>query len=383
MFGSLALEIAIGLFLFFLLFSLICTALQEMVTSLFSLRFRNLQQGLYALLNDPQLVDEVLASPAIERLMHPRLREKYRAQRQGSAAPATSARAAETPAQSSPGSVRFLRTRGPSYVPPDVFVAALLEALHRRQLSNPAGDEKRGASPDPDTASDSALPGYALFQDAKALIETIPDTNPLKESLLLALTRTGQGVEGVEEELKTWFNQTMERVSGWYRRQIKVITFGIAAVLAIGLNANAIQIGIALAENQDLRSSVLGTAQAVVDVTERDGTAQAADGSGPETLTITLPAILDPSSQAGADVIASGIAQFPIGWGDACAFAMVGAADPADNCGPWWVNLIEALGGWLTTIAAASLGAPFWFNLLDKLVKIRGSGNPVPTSQQS
>ena len=31
--------------------------------------------------------------------------------------------------------------------------------------------------------------------------------------------------------------------------------------------------------------------------------------------------------------------------------------------------------GWIITALAISLGAPFWFDLLNKLVKFRGTGN--------
>lgn len=40
----------------------------------------------------------------------------------------------------------------------------------------------------------------------------------------------------------------------------------------------------------------------------------------------------------------------------------------------WWINALLALLGWLLTAMAVTLGAPFWFDLLGKLVKIRGAG---------
>lgn len=42
-----------------------------------------------------------------------------------------------------------------------------------------------------------------------------------------------------------------------------------------------------------------------------------------------------------------------------------------------WSNLAVALAGWLATAIAATLGAPFWFDLLGKLVKLRSSGSRV------
>lgn len=382
MFGSLALEVGIGLFLFFLLFSLLCTALQEMISSLFALRFRNLQQGLIALLDDPDLVEEILESPAITRLMHPRARDRHRKQRERKKV----AEAARAEGERVEKKRQVLPKRGPSYMPSDVFVAALLETLQRREKTK-AKDEAAKGTPasdqaDPQKGELVLLPGYDLYRDARQLIENIPDDNPMKQSLLLALTRAGTDAEAVQQELRTWFNQTMERVSGWYRRQVKLIIFCIAAVLAIGLNANAIQIAIALATNQQLRDSVVSSAETVIDVIEPSAGTAGSDGGGNVVTEQPADAVQTTAPNAGA-AVESAIALFPIGWGDECALAMFDAAAPAGNCGPWWVNLIEAIGGWLATIAAASLGAPFWFNLLDKMLTIRGSGNPQPTTNAS
>lgn len=41
--------------------------------------------------------------------------------------------------------------------------------------------------------------------------------------------------------------------------------------------------------------------------------------------------------------------------------------DPVDFC--WWRNIL----GWLITALAISLGAPFWFDLLNKLMQLRTS----------
>ncbi|WP_298623565.1 hypothetical protein [uncultured Zoogloea sp.] len=39
-----------------------------------------------------------------------------------------------------------------------------------------------------------------------------------------------------------------------------------------------------------------------------------------------------------------------------------------------WKNLLSAIPGWLTTALLAGFGAPFWFELLGKLVNLRGTG---------
>jgi hypothetical protein len=41
---------------------------------------------------------------------------------------------------------------------------------------------------------------------------------------------------------------------------------------------------------------------------------------------------------------------------------------------------IGVLIGWALTIFALSLGAPFWFDLLSKIVRVRSTGAPPPAS---
>ncbi len=52
----------------------------------------------------------------------------------------------------------------------------------------------------------------------------------------------------------------------------------------------------------------------------------------------------------------------PIGWGDGSVT---------------WKAITSHLPGWLLTALALSLGAPFWFDLLNKVVNVRhGIANP-------
>src|SRR5215510_11965979 len=53
MFGSSILEVAIGLVFIYLLLSLICTAVNEIIASLINRRGENLFEGIISLLNDP------------------------------------------------------------------------------------------------------------------------------------------------------------------------------------------------------------------------------------------------------------------------------------------------------------------------------------------
>lgn len=65
-------------------------------------------------------------------------------------------------------------------------------------------------------------------------------------------------------------------------------------------------------------------------------------------------------------------AGFPVGWNQTTAEAW--AKHPVST-------LFESLLGWLMAGAAAALGAQFWFDLMKKIINLRGTGaRPEPAS---
>nr|WP_269839556.1 hypothetical protein [Paucibacter sp. M5-1]MCZ7881976.1 hypothetical protein [Paucibacter sp. M5-1] len=73
----------------------------------------------------------------------------------------------------------------------------------------------------------------------------------------------------------------------------------------------------------------------------------------------------------------------PASHGSAAASSPKPACEPAaeTSATAHWSALGIMLAGWLITAFAATLGAPFWFDMLSKLMKLRGSGsNPDATT---
>jgi hypothetical protein len=81
-------------------------------------------------------------------------------------------------------------------------------------------------------------------------------------------------------------------------------------------------------------------------------------------------------------------AGLPIGWSapvpprvfdDGCAKgeARCRQALPLANLA-WLGNMLLMVAGWLLTALACTLGAPFWFDALGKLVRLRGAGGKPP-----
>ncbi len=161
-------------------------------------------------------------------------------------------------------------------------------------------------------------------------------------------TVLGQAKGDAQQELvnlEKWFNDTMERVSGWYKRKVQIFLFVIGLMIAVGLNIDTIALISNLANNATLRSSIVAAAQG------------------------TDKSVLDPSKNMGElEKNFQNIQPAP-GWTTSDV--------PQD-----WYRWILKVVGLLATAFAVSLGAPFWFDLLGKIVPLRATGKPpsLPTS---
>lgn len=145
------------------------------------------------------------------------------------------------------------------------------------------------------------------------------------------------------EELAEWFDEGMKRVSGWYKRRAKIWTFGIATVITVVGNASTIHIAEKLWIDDALRSVVAEEVTALVQ-----------DGVSADSVHAHLSSTLE---------------TLPIWWND--GFPGGGAE---------WV---KSAAGWFITIAAISLGAPFWFDLLGKVAHLKGSGGQTKAQEQA
>ena len=168
---------------------------------------------------------------------------------------------------------------------------------------------------------------------AAVLVDRVGD-DPVLGPTLRALSNAGaETVADLRREIADWFDEGMNRVSGWYRRRAQRYIFVIGAVVAISANASTVHVVRDLWEDDALRYALAQQAVAVAGDAESSGTLQVPD-----------------------DLLAS----FPLGW--------EGVSDW--GWGGWGTHLL----GWLFTAAAVSLGAPFWFDLLSRVAKLRGTG---------
>jgi len=307
MFGSELLDVAIGMAFIFLLLSLICSAVNELLETRLKNRAGDLQKGIIGLLGGEQDLD------LVRRLYnHGLIYGLYRGSYEEAARNKTL----------------------PSYIPSANFAAALTGIL------------VKDAAPTVDAI--------------RASIGSLKNEQ-VKSALLTLLNDAGSDLEKFRTGIEGWFNSAMDRVSGWYKRRTHVIIFALGFIIAITLNVNSISLAQDLWTNKATRDALVGAAEGYLEKHPAPPTnAAPAAASVPSTAV----SVLDPALRADLDELEK--TNIPVGWSRKvlrgyCATPLL------------WV---AALTGWFLTAAAASLGAPFWFDVLGKIAVLRSSITP-------
>jgi hypothetical protein len=167
----------------------------------------------------------------------------------------------------------------------------------------------------------------------------------------------------------------MERLSGAYKRQLKWLSMLIGLIVAIAFNADSFNVATTLWSDQDRRASVVAIATKV---------AQESAAKPPESAD-------EAKLQEAIKKTENTLRSLPIGWNCVVkrATTTAPAAQEQVTLGYWecaktklpTVTLTQVLG-WMLTAAALTLGAPFWFDLLQKFINIRGAGGKPKREDQ-
>jgi hypothetical protein len=241
----------------------------------------------------------------------------------------------------------------------------------------------------------------ALFATLRAVI-TNPAASPelaqLKKFVTPLLNRS-DSLNEFKVNLERWYDGYMEQVSGWYKRYTQGLVWIVATVVTIALNVDTIRITQNLFNDKDLRENLVAqaeqTAQQQTRFTAPDSSLVNADTSATatnvrgdklfmaqlKTNDSTLhTSLMSGNALTGLDSLEVRVAyvrylqsriemlQLPIGW----TFPV--EATIWQKIIKIFTTLFTLTGvGWLLTIAALSFGAPFWFDVLVKLVNIRNT----------
>lgn len=351
---STVIGVAIGIVFVFMLFSLFLSSALEAISAVLKLRGRALRVAIARLIADPRVpvrtggfgfVDHAIArwmppkaQPAavlVADAVDPNAPERHEAVTETAAGDHRPLEPLTFAAVFCHPLIAGEKEGGkPSYVSDANFTSALLHALLGPQGELSAAALKARVALLPEGTVRTAL--------ESALLEAQGDWNKLRD--------------GIDR----WYAHAMDRLSGEYKRFSQFITFAIGLTLAAAFNIDSVALARQLYADPALREQLVSQATEYVAKQQEEQAVPpvaASGASAPETQLREAAQKL----KAQRDIL---VATVP--------GASATPVPPKDG-----VKL-----GWLVTALAGMLGAPFWFDLLQKLTNLRGAG-PKPQSAQS
>jgi len=314
------LDVAIGLSFVYLLLGLICTTVNEMIAGQLRTRAKFLDRGIQRLLEGTDLKSRLYKHPLIRSTVED---EKHTC---------------------------------PSYIAAQKFAVALLDIV---------------------SGAGKSHTDFAAVQQGIAGIPK--DSNdkdpPFKTAFGTLLDASGGDPAALQKHVEDWYNDGMDRVTGWYKRNSQRNAQLIAIGLTLVMNADTARIAQTLWTNPTLRAAVVDQAQARSRQKPPEETLPMVSYDNPNDATASTPQNVPTSAEQALTANEQQLLGDLTGWaadkralnkGDSPSLSDWLAALP----GIVWLHGI----GWILTAIAVSLGAPFWFDTLNRFVNIRNAG---------
>ena len=190
--------------------------------------------------------------------------------------------------------------------------------------------------------------------DAGKLMQKIEEiqNDELKQVLKQLLNDASFELDKFKDKIQKWYDDVMDRAAGWYKRNIQILVTFVGLVVAVIFNADTISVYQRLESNPEELKQIVTMAEAYA---EKNDLGIQTDTSIQQQWEQVNSLIQDELQQANAPL--------GLGWHPEDLKNM----SPSD----WVIKIL----GWIVTALAVSLGAPFWFDLLKKLVNIKAAGN--------
>lgn len=326
MLGLDMLDVAIGIIFIYLLASLLCSAIVESLEAVLRRRATDLEAGILELVRDPKLVEKIYNHPLITGLYE--------------------------------GTYQPKSKRLPSYIPSRSFALAIMDLLISPDQTRHAGVA-------------GTVAGAASVQiDTTPIVNAMaadPLVDQARHAVVLMITAAAGDARKARENIEFWFNSGMDRVSGWYKRRSQRALFLVGLAVAVTMNVDTIRILRELTSNKAKREAVVGIATNYAKQNPQPAPKSMEDQFFTTTRELQMIGL-------------------PIGW-PSCPSCDKVQLKFFDRCwqGCWGSNIRGALSGltlagWLLTAFAVCLGAPFWFDLLNRFMVVRSTVKPQEKS---
>lgn len=393
MLDNVALNLVIGLIFIYLLYSLFATILSEIIATKLGLRARNLKEGIDRMLNDDETDKngfwwrfwdslKLMKNPKNQRI------EKF---------------------YSNP-EIKYLGSSGifknPSSFKAVTFSRTLLYELSggrlydmnliQQELEKCIQQEKKKAK---DNSTDKDASICALDNETAQFV--------------MSLFNDSYGdLTKFKLNIEAWFDRTMEQTTEWYKRKIQIVLLVLGFMMAWFFNADTFTIISKLSTDKDARDKIVTLAAAYTQNNPRptgvkfDSTNRSSDSA----MNAKLDSLNDIKKKLEQDIVDANSILGLGGWAPDSVrvftdkngekiyspqidYVSLSEKDQQIQDGfiyfkhKKWSYFFRLFAhhffGFLITAIAISLGAPFWFDMLNKLMELRTSAKQATNSTQT
>jgi hypothetical protein len=357
MFNLGALDLVIGLFFIYFVLSVVCTSIVEGIAQMKNLRSVHLNQWI------SDTFTNVLGAKILNHKLIKGLTQE---------------------------------SRDADYIPAQVFSTVILDLVHDAfQDSRQKPEENRVNTYDFDRV-EAALssPTNPLPQDInRFLLQALEESKNAGGSLML-----------IKKRLEGWYEEAMQRIIGTYKKRTRFITWIAAVLVTLCTNADTVALSKYLKSNPEVTRNLVEAAQQTTkdsllfkkylqldasiqralqnDSTNTDAVKKLERDSLRKEIAETITAFRKArefNNTLYSSLYTTGL---PLGW----EHGIPPYKDNLDGSKEAWFYIKWGLGklvGLLITALALTLGAPFWFDTINKLVNIRSSGNKPEDSSKN
>ncbi len=264
-------------------------------------------------------------------------------------------------------SVTALAAKGtsPSYIDAKNFTSALLEKI----TFDPANPKSIA------TTFDAFITSLQNTQSLSTEFQRvlIAYAYEAKDTYQSVSAKTISELEIFRTKVENWYDSSMDRLTGVLKKNhSRPATIAVAIAASLLLNADSISLARYLYTNPDARARIVAQASEAMNdsLNKKYNTAIAAlhslnDSSGDKQIIAAYKQNLDNIANTKALLAAD----LPLGWNGNVFNDARGAFSP-------WL-ILSKICGLAATVLAMVMGAPFWFDLLNKVANLRGAG-PKP-----
>jgi hypothetical protein len=200
----------------------------------------------------------------------------------------------------------------------------------------------------------------AAYENLQKILDKMPRNLAANITTLAAqaeskIRTTEEGVTLLRQGIEGAFDSSMERASGVYRRNAKGVALLIGFIIAAATNADAFHMINRLSKDSALRDTIIQNAGEII-IQNRN----------------TLGYVDIETLRTQTDDALTDIA-LPIGWTDANLERQINWTTKKQKNFPI-LRIFTLIPGWIISGIAIGMGAPFWFDLLGKIINVRNTG---------